>query len=124
MEALFGRTVRAGVTVSDTHRTVWHEVLINPLTVHKVMEGILEVFMLLCFATAWPFSIRKLYVTGENGGKSIVFSYFILAGYVFGILNKVINDSVNYVLFFYVMDLMLVLTDMCLYYRNVRRNGG
>lgn len=83
-----------------------------------MIDGIFEILMLLCFAVAWPFSIRKLYVTKENGGKSIVFSYLVMLGYVLGIINKFVMDDVNYVLYFYIFDFVLVFIDTCLYYRN------
>ena len=76
--------------------------------------------MLLCFASAWPFSIYKLYRTRSTKGKSIIFSYIIIAGYIFGILNKYISNDVNYVLAFYFIDLGLVLIDSLLYNRNWR----
>ena len=86
-----------------------------------MIYGLFEILMLLCFATAWPFSIYKLYKSGSNQGKSIVFSYVVLLGYVFGMTNKVINNDVNYVLAFYILDFVLVSLDMVMYYRNVRR---
>ena len=86
-----------------------------------MIYGLFEILMLLCFATAWPFSIYKLYKSGSNQGKSIVFSYVVLFGYVFGMTNKVINNDVNYVLAFYILDFVLVSLDMVMYYRNARR---
>ena len=86
-----------------------------------MIYGLFEILMLLCFATAWPFSIYKLYKSGSNQGKSIVFSYVVLLGYVFGMTNKVINNDVNYVLAFYILDFVLVSLDMVMYYRNMRR---
>ena len=88
-----------------------------------MIEGLFEILMLLCFAFAWPFSIHKQWKTGKSTGKSILFSYIVLAGYTFGILNKFVNDDMNYVLFFYILDFCLVSVDMALYYRNRRRNG-
>ncbi len=83
------------------------------------MIEIFEIAMLLCFAVAWPFSIYKLYTTKNNGGKSIIFSYFVIVGYICGIINKIVIDSINYVLAFYIFDLTLVLIDTALYYRNI-----
>lgn len=83
-----------------------------------MIDGIFEILMLLCFAVAWPFSIHKLYVSKSNGGKSILFSYFVIVGYILGIINKFVMDDVNYVLFFYFFDLALVTIDTLLYYRN------
>ena len=74
--------------------------------------------MLLCFASAWPFSIYKLYRNKTTKGKSIVFSMIIIAGYLFGIANKFLMDDVNYVLYFYFLDLGLVIVDSLLYFRN------
>lgn len=89
--------------------------------------GLFEVLMLLCFAAAWPFSIVKQWRTRSSKGKSILFSYVVMLGYVFGIINKVVSDSINYVMVFYIIDLALVLTDTAVYYRNQlheRRSQG
>ena len=74
--------------------------------------------MLLCFAAAWPFSIYKLYKTKSTKGKSIIFSVIVIMGYLFGITNKFLMNDVNYVLYFYFLDLGLVLVDSLLYLRN------
>ena len=83
-----------------------------------IIDGLFEILMLLCFAAAWPFSICKLYKTKSTKGKSVVFSFVIILGYIFGITNKFVMDDINYVLFFYFLDLCLVLIDTVLYYRN------
>ncbi|MBQ6547629.1 MAG: hypothetical protein IJL79_01645 [Candidatus Methanomethylophilaceae archaeon] len=75
--------------------------------------------MLLCFAFAWPFSIYKLYKTKSTKGKSILFSMVVMLGYVFGIANKLVSNDVNHVMFFYFLDLGLVLIDSMLYFRNL-----
>ena len=74
--------------------------------------------MLLCFAAAWPFSIYKLYRTKSTKGKSVIFSFVIILGYIFGITNKFVMNDTNYVLYFYFLDLCLVLIDTMLYFRN------
>ena len=84
-----------------------------------IIDGLFEILMLLCFAAAWPFSIYKLYKTRSTKGKSVVFSFIIILGYIFGITNKFVMDDINYVLFFYFLDLCLVLLDTMLYYRNL-----
>lgn len=83
-----------------------------------MIDGLFEIAMLLCFAAAWPFSIWKQWTTRSTGGKSILFSYIVMTGYVFGIANKIASDSINHVLAFYVLDLCLVLVDTILYHRN------
>ena len=85
-----------------------------------MIEGIFEILMLLCFAAAWPFSIYRLWTSKSTGGKSVKFSYIVMVGYIFGIINKIVIDDVNYVMFFYILDLCLVLFDTLLYYRNLR----
>ena len=89
-----------------------------------MVYGLFEVLMLLCFAAAWPFSIVKQWRTRSSKGKSILFSYIIMVGYLFGIANKVVNDDINYVLAFYILDLCLVLMDTAIYYRNTMCQHG
>ena len=86
-----------------------------------MIDGLFEVLMLLCFAFAWPFSIVKQLRTGSSKGKSILFSYVIILGYIFGITNKIVMDSINYVMAFYIIDLVLVLIDTAIYFRNTLR---
>lgn len=83
-------------------------------------SGILEVAMLLCFAAAWPVSIRKSLRSRTARGKSLGFMLILELGYVFGILNKYFTDSMNYVVIFYVINICLVATDVILYFRNRR----
>ena len=85
-----------------------------------MIEGIFEILMLLCFAAAWPFSIYRLWTSKSTGGKSVKFSYIVMVGYIFGIINKIVTGNINYVMFFYLLDLGLVLFDTILYYRNLR----
>ncbi|MDO5838216.1 MAG: hypothetical protein SPC89_06010 [Candidatus Methanarcanum hacksteinii] len=82
-----------------------------------MIDSIFEILMLLCFATAWPFSIIKQLRTKRTEGKSILFSYIVLAGYLFGFINKIVMDEINYVIYFYILDFALVLFDIILYYR-------
>ena len=82
-----------------------------------MIDSIFEILMLLCFATAWPFSIIKQLRTKRTEGKSILFSYIVLAGYLFGFINKIVMDEINYVIYFYILDFALVLFDVILYYR-------
>lgn len=82
-----------------------------------MIDSIFEILMLLCFATAWPFSIIKQLRTKRTEGKSILFSYIVLSGYLFGFINKIVMDEINYVIYFYILDFALVLFDIILYYR-------
>ncbi len=78
-----------------------------------------EAGMLICFGASWPFAVIKTYKTKNVKGKSRLFLSLIIIGYIFGIINKILN-SVDIVLWLYVINLLLVSTDMllCLMYRN------
>lgn len=78
-----------------------------------------EIAMLLCFGAAWPFSIYKSYTSRLNAGKSLVFLYVVLTGYVAGVLHKLLY-SFDTVIYLYMLNGLMVLTDIMLYYRNRR----
>ncbi len=82
-----------------------------------------EAGMLICFGASWPFAVKKTYKTKSVKGKSRLFLSLIIIGYIFGIINKIIN-SVDFVLWLYVINLILVGSDLflCLIYRNRKEN--
>jgi len=82
--------------------------------------NLLEVGMLVCFGAAWPANIMKSLRSKSIKGKSVLFLYVISLGYVFGIINKVLNDR-DIVVFLYALNLVMVLIDLGLYYRNKLR---
>ncbi len=77
---------------------------------------IFEVLMLLCFAASWPFSIVKALRTKVVAGKSPLFMTIIEIGYVFGILYKVTSPDRDWRVWLYVLNLVIVGTDLFLYY--------
>lgn len=81
--------------------------------------SIFEITMLLCFASAWPFSIYKSFKSRKNTGKSVIFLYIVLIGYIAGMLHKYAYsfDGVFYLYFF---NFCLVAADTAIYYRNYR----
>ncbi|HBV87235.1 PQ-loop domain-containing transporter [Desulfosporosinus sp.] len=81
--------------------------------------SIFEVIMLICFGAAWPLSIYKSYTSRSTEGKSILFLIVILIGYVAGILHKVFNQF-DAVLYLYLLNFIMVLTDLLIYVRNRR----
>lgn len=83
--------------------------------------SIFEATMLACFGAAWPFSIYKSYTSRSNVGKSIFFLFVVLIGYSSGILHKLIYNF-DSVIYLYVLNFCLVLTDIILYFRNKRIN--
>ena len=81
------------------------------------MTSILEMTMLICFGISWPMNIIKSLQTKSAKGKSLPFLCFILVGYIAGILAK-LTQPINYVLFFYVLNFVMVFIDFLLYWRN------
>jgi len=82
------------------------------------MRDIFEVLMVICFGVSWPISIYKSYTSKSTKGKSIIFLLFILLGYICGIAAKLISGNINYVLLFYIINLLMVFADIMLYMRN------
>ena len=79
--------------------------------------SIFEVGMLVCFGFAWPTAIHKSIKSKSIEGKSLLFIYVIMIGYIFGIVNKFAN-SLDFVVVLYMINLLMVFTDLLLYYRN------
>jgi len=79
--------------------------------------SIFEIIMLVCFGAAWPFSIARSYRSRTNAGKSILFLYVILLGYVAGILHKLFYNH-DGVILLYILNGCMVFTDILIYYRN------
>ena len=85
--------------------------------------SIFEIGMLVGFGFAWPSNIYKSIKSRTAAGRSILFQFAVLAGYICGITSKLILGFGNfkwYVLFFYVLNLIMVGTDLILYIRNKR----
>ena len=78
-----------------------------------------EAGMLICFGISWPFAVRKTFKTKSVQGKSKLFLFLIILGYIFGMINKILN-SMDIVFWLYVVNLLLVSTDFyfCILYRN------
>ena len=54
-------------------------------------------------------------------GKSLAFLLLIFVGYICGIIGKVMSPACKwYVLFFYILNCMMVGVDLLLYARNYR----
>ena len=79
--------------------------------------SVFEIGMLVCFGAAWPFSIYKSYKSREVAGKSVLFLFVVVAGYLSGILHKIFF-SYDVVIFLYALNAVMVLVDILLYFRN------
>ncbi|MFA6415960.1 MAG: hypothetical protein WCW56_00550 [Candidatus Paceibacterota bacterium] len=76
-----------------------------------------EIIFLLCFGVSWPFSIYKSYTSRSDAGKSVIFLWLIFAGYIAGTLHKIFYNF-DFVIYLYVLNGLMVLIDIFLYYRN------
>lgn len=87
------------------------------------MSEIFEIAMIVSFGFSWPAAVLKSYKARSTKGKSLFFVCMILFGYACGITSKLIMGIENvkwYVLFFYVLNFLMVGTDFILYFRNRR----
>lgn len=91
------------------------------------MSELLEIVMIVSFGASWPMNVIKSYKARTAKGKSVAFLCLVLFGYVAGITGKLLNEAYMadfaqkwYVLFFYVLNFIMVATDFVLYLRNKR----
>ena len=89
------------------------------------LAEILEITMIVSFGISWPANVLKSYRARTTKGKSLMFLCLIFFGYIAGIVSKLVNEAYMasfaskwYVLIFYVLNLIMVGADLCLYYRN------
>ena len=82
---------------------------------------IFEFIMLACFGLSWPISVYKSIKSKSTQGKSIVFIIAIIIGYISGIIGKIVNHQLTYVLIIYCFNLIVVLVDLVLFFIN-RKN--
>ena len=101
----------------------------------SLWTGILEVIMIVSFGASWPFNVMKSYRARTTKGKSLTFLCLIFFGYIAGVAMKAIKiseDRVNgkligahafiswLALAVYILNLVMVGTDLLLYVRNHR----
>ena len=89
------------------------------------MSEILEIIMIVSFGASWPLNLMKSYKARTTKGKSLPFLCLIFFGYIAGICSKLMNEAYMaafaekwYVLFFYVLNFVMVGADLCMYIRN------
>lgn len=78
--------------------------------------SIFEAIMLICFGIGWPISIIKSIRTRVVHGKSPLFMAILSFGYVSGIAHKILYAQ-DWITALYALNLIMVLTDLALYYR-------
>ncbi len=91
------------------------------------LAELLEITMIVSFGASWPLNVMKSYKARTTKGKSLGFLCLIFFGYIAGIASKFVNEAYManfaskwYVLFFYVLNLIMVGADLVLYYRNYK----
>ena len=84
------------------------------------MAELFEAIMVICFGASWPLSVYKSFRSRTAKGKSLLFECLIAVGYLFGIIGKIITANITYVFFFYILYIIMVSADICLYLRNRR----
>ena len=90
----------------------------------ELLSEILEILMVVSFGASWPINGRKAYKARPAKGTSPLFLCLILFGYICGIASKFINIGFNigstkwYVVFFYILNLVVVSINLAIYFRN------
>lgn len=82
------------------------------------MSLILETIMLICFGFSWPISLCKSIKSRTAVGTSPAFMILIITGYLAGISAKIISNSASYVLVAYIINILMVTANLCVYFRN------
>lgn len=81
-----------------------------------------EIGMLVAFGCSWPFNIGKSWRSRTARGKSVVFEFIVLFGYLVGLAGKLIawhrSGVWAYSIWFYFADIAMVAIDIVLYFRN------
>jgi hypothetical protein len=82
-------------------------------------KSLFEATMMACFSISWVFSLIRSARSHSTGGKSIIFLWVILIGYLAGVAHKVFIFR-DWVVWLYSLNAAMVTADMLLYYRNRR----
>ena len=83
-----------------------------------------ESMMLIIFGCSWPANIHKSLTSKTTLGKSLAFEVLVVIGYLFGVTAKIIifnrTGEMQVSFWFYLLDILLVSTDIVLYFRNLQ----
>ena len=81
-----------------------------------MLAHFLEFMMLALFGVSWPFAIAKTYRAKRVDGKSPLFEVIVIAGYLCGIASHLVSGVGMWVIGIYAVDILLVSTDLALYF--------
>ena len=84
----------------------------------EIIAEIFEALMIISFGVSWPINVIKGYRSRTAKGKSILFDYLVLFGYFCGVASKIISHNFNLAFYFYFPNIIMVITDIIIYYRN------
>ena len=88
-----------------------------------MLAEILEFAMLFAFGFSWPFAILRTYRAKRVDGKSPQFMFIVIFGYCCGIAAHVVKDAAwTWLCWVYLLDILLVSTDLTLYFHYARKN--
>lgn len=82
-----------------------------------------EALMMICFGVSWPISIYKSWRTKKVSGKSPVFMIVIIIGYASGVVHKILY-SMDWVIYLYLLNMVMVSLDLLLYFRYSGRSNS
>ncbi len=91
------------------------------------MEELFETLMVISFGVSWPMNIIKAYQGRTAKGTSLIFLCCIEFGYMCSIIWKIISgdmqalfsgDITKYGCFFYLLNALMVLIAIIIFYRN------
>ena len=85
--------------------------------------------MVMCFGISWPLNIAKAWKARTAKGTSVMFYLFVWFGYIFALIGKIVMICYKapqawyvtvpwYVLFFYVLNALMVSCGILIYFRN------
>ena len=96
------------------------------------MAELFEIIMIVSFGASWPMNVMKSYKARSAKGKSLSFLCLIFFGYIAGVVMKAIKIAIAaelvgiaafiswLALGVYILNLLMVGTDLALYFRNKR----
>ena len=86
-----------------------------------MLSEFLEFAMLFAFGFSWPFAIMRTYRAKRVDGKSPAFMIIVIIGYCCGIAAHLVEGTKLWLCAVYLIDMMLVSTDLTLYYYYLNR---
>jgi hypothetical protein len=86
---------------------------------------VFEALMLICFGLAWPLATLRMLRSGRADGRGLGFTLVILAGYLAGVMSKLLglHDGTGLppVFWLYVLNSLSVGVNAALQWRYTRR---